>query len=301
MTKRNLYIKGMHGLGDNLHQRALIKELYERFNIYLETSWPQIYHDFPNIKFIAKGTKLRTQLKNQSIHRDKFLRHNLLGRNIRYLSISYSPQMIRNLGSVLKAMNHITGTQNEDFSLPVLDEWYDKVRSINTHGKPILIYRPLVERKEWTGGANRNPDFNAYYELFKFLNPEKYFVISIADIEPGQEWITSKPIKADLEFHKGEMNFESLAALFKISNLVYCAPGFSAVLSKAVGTPVITVFGGYENSASFTSGNTPYLGIDTIAPCQCFSHTHPCVKIIDLIKAKEKIGEFLVNITKSKD
>lgn len=298
MKKDYLYIKGMHGLGDNLHQRAIIRELYNRFNIYLETSWPQIYHDFPDLNLINKGTNLRTQLKNQKLHSDRFVNFNRFSRDMRYMVVSYSPVSIRKLGSVLKAMLTSTNTSDLDFSLPVPDEWFDKIKKIDTKGKPILIYRPLVERKEWSGCSNRNPDFNSYHELFEHIR-DKYFVISIADIEPNVEWITSRPIAADLEFHKGELFFEDLAALFKSASLVYCAPGFSAILAKSVGTPVITIFGGYENSSSFSVGNSPYLGIDTVQPCQCFSHTHPCVKKIDLINAKKLIGEFLADITKS--
>lgn len=297
--KTPVYVKGMHGLGDNLHQRAVIKELYGKCDIFLETSWPQIYHDFPDLKFIAKGTKLRTQLKNQKLNSEKFVSPCRYPKNMRFLQISYSPSWVKSLGSVLRAMLHATQTNNEDFSLPVPDAWNEKIEKIKTNGKPILVYRPLVERKEWSGCSNRNPDKNTYKELFDFLNPDDFFVISIADIEDGVEWITSLPVKADLEFHKGELDFESIAALFKKARLVYCAPGFSTVLAKAVSTPVITVFGGYENSCSFSSGNSPYLGIDTIEPCQCFSHVHPCIKTIDQSKAKQKIGDFLADITES--
>jgi hypothetical protein len=296
VRKTPVYIKGMHGMGDNIHQRAVMKELYPSHDIFLETSWPQIYHDFPDIKFVAKGTNLRTQLKNQERSSNMFIDLNRYSRDMRHMVISYSPEFVRRTGSVLKAMLHSAGTTDTDFTLPVPNSWFEHINKINTGGKPILIYRPLMDRREWTGCSNRNPDKQAYYELFMALNPDKYFVISIADVVDNVEWIVSEPIKADLEFHKGELCFESLAALFKSAKLAYCAPGFTAVLSKAVGTPVITVFGGYENSSSFSSGNSPYLGIDTVSPCNCFSHTHRCIKTIDIATAKNKIGDFLADI-----
>lgn len=292
--KTPVYIQGMHGMGDNIHQRAIIKELYQNHDIFLETSWPQIYHDFPEIKFIAKGTNLRTQLKNQSVNSDKFFDMNRFSRDMRLMKISYSPNWIRRFKSVLKAMLVSSGTTNTDFTLPVPDKW---IEPIDTKEKPILVYRPLVERKEWTGAPKRNPDQEHYRDIFDHLNPQDYFVVSIADVVEDVEWITSKPIKADLEYHKGELKFEQLAGLFKQADLVYCAPGFSAVLAKAVGTPVIVIFGGYENSCSFSEGNSPYLGIDTVEPCQCFSHTHNCNKLIDIIQAKKRIGDFLANFT----
>ncbi len=47
--KEPIYIRGMHGMGDCIHQRAVIRQLLDRHEIWLETSWPQIYHDMPQI------------------------------------------------------------------------------------------------------------------------------------------------------------------------------------------------------------------------------------------------------------
>jgi hypothetical protein len=34
-----LHLIGHHGLGDNLHQRALIRQLMEKYDVWLDTSW----------------------------------------------------------------------------------------------------------------------------------------------------------------------------------------------------------------------------------------------------------------------
>ena len=57
-------IRGMAGLGDNIFQRAFIKSLVKSQEVLLETPWPELYQDLPNIKFIKPNTRLRTQAKN---------------------------------------------------------------------------------------------------------------------------------------------------------------------------------------------------------------------------------------------
>jgi len=102
---------------------------------------------------------------------------------------------------------------------------------------------------------------------------------------------------ADLEYHHGELTFENLAQLFAEASLVYAHPGFSVPLAQSVGTPVISVFGGYENSKSFSVGAqwAPYLGVDPINSCQCFLHSHPCDKTIDVPRALEQVRKFASN------
>src|SRR5665213_2628659 len=59
---RTLIIKSMHGLGDNINQRAFIKELGRE--CYLDTPWPSLYADLPFVKIVKCDTMLRTQVKN---------------------------------------------------------------------------------------------------------------------------------------------------------------------------------------------------------------------------------------------
>jgi hypothetical protein len=288
-----LLIEGMHGLGDNIHQRAIIRQLMQDNEIWLRTSWPSVYHDL-DIHLVAGETQLRTQLKNQKREADKFERQVRISRHTRIL---YSPEAVRETGSVLGAMCKETRTNLDiaDFRLPIPAEWEKKARAILSRvKKQVMIYRPLVERREWKSTAARNPDIEAYDALFRQVRG-RYYVISLADLADRQEWIVSKPVRADREFHAGELDFETMAALFKLANLVFTAPGFAVPLAQAVGTQVISVFGGYESSRSFSAGAkyAPYLGIDTINPCECFSATHKCDKRMDIELAKARIEDFL--------
>lgn len=287
-----LYIAGMHGLGDNLHQRGVLRQLPG--DIWLETSWPAVYHDMPRVHCIAKGTSLRTQLKNAARQADRFEQAPKTDARMR---IWYTPHHVRSCGSVLAAMCSGAGVDHDaaDFRLPVPQGWVDQARElVGSPDKPILVYRPLVERTEWGGCAARNPDSGAYLALFEGIR-DRFHVVSVADLVPGVEWMVSEPIEADAEFHAGELHFEALAGLFSIASLVWASPGFAVPLAQAVGAPVVCIFGGYESSRSFSSGArySRYLGIDPIRPCECFQHRHACRKEIDVQAAHRRIEDFL--------
>ena len=289
-----LYVEGMHGLGDNIHQRAVLRKLTEKYEVFLETSWPTIYYDLP-VKCVAYGTKLRTQLKNVEKERGLFVERPSVIEN--RMKIWYDSQDIKTRGSVMGAMLKYAGFDGADFdfSFTVPNEWRDKIRSLIVSWgatKPILFYRPLVVRKEWKNCDARNPTRAAYYDLLGEIR-DRYFLVSVADIDNVNERIVSHPVRADKTFHKGELDFTMLAALIAESSLVFASPGFAVPMARAIGTPVICVFGGYENSSSFSVGYSPYLGIDTIKPCSCYSRKHLCNKTIRIPEAKQKIRSFI--------
>ena len=293
-AKVPLYIIGMHGLGDCIHQRAIIKHLMQYQEIWLETPWPQIYHDLP-IHLVDKGSPLRTQGKNADRNHHLFTA-DAVPPGAECVRIFYSPDEVRRQGGVLLAMVAHAGIEatNLDYRLPIPEGWYfkaDEILEAFNPQKPILIYRPLIERKEWSGCAARNPDYEAYAHFIQSIRQD-YFVISIADVVPGVEWIVGPDIKADAEFHRGQLDFETVAALVSRAALVYGSPGFAVVMGRSLQTPTVCVFGGYENSRSFRFGPGAYLGIDPIEPCECFQHHHACKKKIDLAHYEPIIKEF---------
>lgn len=302
---RILYLKGMHGMGDNFHERAFIRRYMQEWDqVWLETSWPSIFWDLADkgLKVVFKESALRTQGKNAERERDAFYWGNVPQHYQRTdKQIWYRAKDIREKGSVLGAMAECLGTTvgDGDFRFPLKDSWvrqyfYDLLPQFNTEGKPILVYRPLVERTEWSGCSARNPDRYTYGTLYKSIR-ERFYVVSVADIQPGKEWIVDQHgIKADREYHHGELPVEMLTTLVKHAAMVFTAPGFPVVMSQSQGTPVCVTFGGYENSKSFSVGAkwAPYLGIDPINSCQCFMHVHACDKTIDIPEALAKLGRF---------
>jgi ADP-heptose:LPS heptosyltransferase len=292
-----MVVYGMHGLGDNIHTRALLKQWLPDHDIWLESPWPQVFHDMipQGLKVACASSPLHAQADN--IKRSQFSAPSM-PRSRSAKRIWYRPEDVRELGSVVAAMCKAGAVDFEqaDFRMPIPAAWRAQARALidkRLSTKPLLIYRPLLERAEWSGCAARNPLHAAYEVLFNDIR-DRFFVISIANLKPGIEWVVGKPIKPDMTLHAGELDFEALAALYAEAALVWTSPGFSVPLAQAVSTPVICVFGGYESSRSFSAGArfSPYLGIDPIHPCECFQHRHPCNKAIDISSAFKRIRKF---------
>lgn len=293
---------GMHGLGDNVHQRALIRRVLATSDsdVWLHTPWPCLYHDLVGERFHVlppARTTLRTQRKNVQRENDNYSRqrpHPLITRK----KIWYDTPCIRASGSIVGGMLRNTLLQEldgADFSLPVPDTWRAKALArIARPDRPIMVLRPLVDRREWNGCSTRNPDPAAYAALYNAIRA-RFFVVSIADLVANVEWIVGPRLHADVELHAGELDVEGVAGLIASAALTFCSPGFALVLSQAVGTPVVCVYGGRESSRFYEYGArfAPTLGIDPVKPCECFLPQHQCNKRIDLANAHERIGNFL--------
>lgn len=293
-------VQGMQGLGDNLHQRAIVRQLMERGPVFLETPWPSVYHDLvgERLWLVPRPSSLRTQAKNAAREASRYTA-TVLPRGARPIRVWYTGAQVRQFGSIFAAMVHSVGCSMEtaDFRLPVPDAW---LRAIDERlhqwapTKPIMLYRPLVERTEWEGCAGRNPDFKAYSEIFRAIR-DRFFVVSVADLVPGKEWIAGHFEVPDVALHKGELTFELLAALAARAGLVFASAGFAPLLAQAVGTPTICVFGGHESSMTIKDGAkfAPTLGIDPIEPCDCFDHYHKHKKSIDIPAAIARAVTFV--------
>lgn len=290
----------MFGLGDNLHQRGIIRLLMTKYDVTLKSSWVAPYHDLiaQGLRVISKPTSLRTQAKNAKREARLFAKGAPAGARVR--KVWYSPAEVRANRGVFAAMcrNCDVSYDAADFRLPAPAEWVAAAREAVPTDKPILIYRPLVERTEWNGCAARNPDHISYASLFNSIR-DSFHVVSIADLVPGKEWMVGhdalpNAVHADQRFHSGELPFETLAGLFSIATMVFASPGFAVILAQAVETPVAAVFGSYEASYSFSGGArySPYLGIDPIIPNDSFSHATNHDKTIDLPKAIGRLAVF---------
>lgn len=308
MPKSPMLIHGMFGLGDNIHQRAALRILKETHNITLGTMWASLYHDLvgPDFRIVRRNAALRTQLKNAEREKHLFSPDQQLPsqHGVRF---SYTASQIEhrtNSKTVLEAMFSSVGIQKRypeaDFRLPVKQEWLDSIDAIiatwRTRGKPIMVYRPLTARPEWGGGALRNADHDAYAEMASMLR-DRYFIVSVADLEPGKEWIVGPPFPADVCYHEGELYFELLAALFRRADLVFTSGGYGAMLGPAVETPTISIYGGYEPAAWCADGAkwSPYLAIQPIKPCYCGTSAcrNRCGKQTDIPAARAAVNLFV--------
>lgn len=311
MAKPALHIQGMHGIGDSIHQRAVLRQLMQTHSITLEASWASVYHDLvgDDLRLIRRPVALRTQTKNAA--REEALFTNVLPPNGSSARISYRGEHVTSCESrtVLEAMCKVAGVDyaTADFTLPVPDPWFQGLfaklgtasDALQARTKPWLIYRPLVKRVEWLGGGIRNADPEGYAKVFAAIR-DHFFVVSIADLVPGREWIEGPQLHADLTFHQGELHFEDLAALFKAADLVFTSSGFPAILAPAVGTPSISIIGGYELADCHSSGKrfAPMLSIGPPNQCECWSSQcrRGCDKQFDVQKAIADVKAFLSQI-----
>ena len=300
-----MILRSMHGLGDNLHIRSVVRELMRDNELWLRTPWPQIFHDFEGLHLLRLEPTLRVMADNQNRCArlypsvvDSVQRIPGFGAPPPYakeIGIAYPPADVKKYGSVLGAMSAFCNVPLGDFRMPVPEEWINQARALPIDWtRPLAIYRPLVERIESRGYAVRNPDHAAYHELISAIR-DRYFVVSIASLSPRNEWTVGPQITADLEFHEGELWLETIIGLTRLAHLVFSAPGFMAILAQAVGTPAVTVFGGFEDHRSFSAGArySSWLPIEPIHPCACWSHDCKHSKEIDLPLAHERISEFL--------
>lgn len=299
---KDLIVNGMSGLGDNIHQRALVRQLMQRHRVWLRTPWPCVYHDLagPNLRFVPTTTSLRTQLKNARRESARYGRERVPAAQA--VTVNYPPDAVMAEGSVLAALLKSAGgdPRSADFRLPVPQAWHDRAAPWLARwrpGKPLLLFRPLHERSEWGGCPARNPEHDAYVQLVEAVR-ERFFLVSIADLEPGKEWLVGPRVHGDAECHAGELDFETIAALTHGAGLVFTTPGFMTVLSQAVGARGVTVFGGYEDATSFAAGAhmAPWLPIEPVHPCTCFSHRHACDKRIDMPAALASLRSFVNEI-----
>lgn len=310
-----LLLHGMHGLGDNLHQRAVLRELMKTREVWLETPWPSIYHDLvgPRLHLVTRGATLRTQAKNAAREAEAYRASPRCPAGAEELRISYPPDVIRanrGNGGVLAAMSQVCGVPAGDFRLPVPDAWREPlgpagaIENIASEAydawarRPLIIFRPLMERSEWSGCRNRNPDPATYLDVLaraRAALPDA-FVISIADLEPGKEWLVGPQPDVDLTLHAGELDFQGVAALWSVASLVISSPGFGIVLAQAVETPCIVVFGGYEGNYSFDAGARVTPTHTVGRGCDCFSHTHQCRRSDDGIEGVDGfVNKHIIN------
>src|SRR3954471_16716617 len=155
----------MHGLGDNIHQRALMRRMLATGeDVWLQTAWPCLYHDLVGERFHVirpAGVTLRTQHKNAMREAEAYSRERPPA-GVTPRRIWYDPLYIRATGSILGGMMMMTLRQDldgADFRLPVPAEWRAKALArIARPDRPIMVLRPLVDRREWNGCNTRNPD-----------------------------------------------------------------------------------------------------------------------------------------------
>jgi SAM-dependent methyltransferase len=310
--KPSLALLSMYGMGDCLHQRAVVRELMKTHRVELQTYYTAMYHDLEaeGLKVTLVSGKLDPRIRDRGNGEGNRKPSRQFDRKI-----GYDHAATKRHGTLLAAMFGSVGLalpERPDFSLPVKWEWRQSAWALmdklghpmdvshagnkqfaTVNGKPLMIYRPIVINGTWPC-PSRSPDAAAYAALYGAIR-EKFFTVSVCDLTQKGEEIVGGEQPADLKLHRGEAAFETLAGLFAEAALVFGNAGFTPILAQAVGTPNIVVYGGNE-SFRFTNivGKhlAPTLPIEPAKPCECFERHHHCDKTIDLADALPKVEAF---------
>lgn len=291
-----LVFRGMYGIGDNIHQRAIIRDVMDAGEqVILETFYSSMYHDL-----VARGLKLKLirGIPPRIRERNRLTSDILIPRGARLGKITYDPVQIKACGNIMAAQYasaNLPMPKRPDFSIPVPREWRQLARdAVGPVDKPILVYRPIVLNNVWRA-ESRSPDPALYSAIFRTIR-DKFHVVSVAHIGNAGECIVGENQDADTNFNRGELDFETMTGLFAEASVTFTNPGFTPILSQAVGTPTIIVYGGnesYQTTNIVGAHLAPTLAIEPDHPCACHNTSHDCDKYITLPPAIARLEEFV--------
>ena len=258
----------MHGLGDNLYQRAVLKHCGE--HVFLQTPWPQLYADLPNVTCVPANSRLRTQAKSEQRSQSLFGRLSG-GQRVQRWHYVNDPQL-----SILQSLAQQIGASGFDFRGPTFDG--PKIK------RPYVVVRPVCLRREWTSDA-RNPAPEYIARAIEYLRQD-FTIVSVADLQEGHEWALNPLPYADVTYHAGELNIEQLLGLVQGAAAMVGGVGWVVPASLSYSVPLLLIYGGW----GFSNGPSRIFGpgvdtsfIDQVMPdafCHCNSNRHLCDKRI---------------------
>lgn len=276
-----LFVRGMFGLGDNIMQRPFIRAAAAREEaVYLQTPWPELYADLPNVLPVRSATRLRTQAKNEARYRGRW--HARPGR-CRTVQVAYGAAALGAGLTIMAAMEQRLPLAGAPFrwDLPDLGPPFE----IDTGGRPLAIVRPVTERTEWHNAA-RSPRPEYIAEAAARLM-ESHYVIAVADLQPGQEWLVGAMPVCDVAYMRGELTALDVLQLVKQADVVVGGVGWIVPAALALRTRAFIYLGG--NGAH----NAPEVIVDPRVDsrrmgfarprnfCLCSEKQHRCDKVID--------------------
>lgn len=281
-----LLVDGMFGLGDNIYQFPIVKCIAKARNheeIYLKTSWPQIYGSISGLHFLKPDTKLRTQIKNIA----NYSGYDRNGHCFSWQSVKLNYVQYQHRGMALYKGLCLSSSRciPENYFLKLRDPCLSRGRYV--------VIRPATIRAEWKA-PSRNPRPEYIQFALDWCKARRLQTIVVADIQPPQEvYDGSRPRGADAYYEKGELGVEELMELVHKASMVVGGVGFLAPMAMALGTPAVIVHGGAGGWNGPEIINCPAVGKIThtlpIAYCRCRNHQHACNKIIDISRLQKDL------------
>ena len=272
-------IKSMFGLGDCIFIRAFIKSWCKQQEVLLETPWPELYQDLQNIKFIKPNTRLRTQKKNADRVDASVWAGKYYGQA---LQATYGDK------GIMRGLQNSLRIEPSEFDLPSFES--------PIKGKYAVI-RPATVRKEWIA-ASRNPKPEYLAECAQILLDRGFKVISVADLQDGEEWALEPLPKATETYHKGEFSIKELLGLIQHAEIVVGGVGWLTPASIAYKVPSWVILGGFgaynAHENLFDAGRMDLSKLGYAMPddfCRCRDGKHNCKK--DITNHAKKFTEWL--------
>lgn len=279
---RPIVVRGMWGLGDCIYQRPFIRSLVDSWSVYLETPWPELYADLP-VRFVRGDRALRTQRKNIATQRESLWAKPPAGAY--ELKIGYGHALLARF-SIIGAMRFMFRCQESPpWDLPDLGP------APVSSSKPIALVRPVTIRREWCNPA-RNPRADYVRQAAAHLQASGYYVVCVADLQDGEEWLDGPRPVADRYAMRGELSVRPMLALARDSAIIAGGVGWIVPAAIALGTPCVIIQGGHGGHNAPEKIIDPGMAADHIAfigperLCRCTNMRHGCDKTIPDLRKK---------------
>lgn len=296
--RKTIYkLTSMKGLGDNIYQRAFIKNLPTEALVVLDTPWPEIYQDLPNVYFEHCKTELRTQKKNTK-------KTDYCGRRAIDIGIAMRDKSrIVNLGhsrytntGILKGMESVFKIKPSTMDLPTFNP--SKLIA-DLIGKRYALIRPVTVRTEWHSDArNSLPEYLA--QAVELIKAAGFITVSVADVDGINEKFVGEFPKCDFYFNKGELLIKDLLCLTENASLVVGGIGWAVPASLAYRVNSIFICGGWGefNHPNRLLPDYEVPQVRFLMPdhyCMCRDSNHKCNKTIS--KFNEQFSRVLNELT----
>jgi hypothetical protein len=277
--RRPLLIQGMWGLGDNVFARPFVRAACERYDVFLETPWPELYEDLP-IKFVRldRPRKLRTQQKN--VAKQPAGRWVEAPRGRHWLKVSYGQELKRiTIVEAIAKKFALFGVYSDlrPFDLPAFAAPF-------ICEKPVAVIRPATIRTEWLAGA-RNPE-PQYLEQISEALADSHEVVVVADLADGHEMLVGRMPFGHRYYVRGELGVTALLGLVRAADVVIGGVGWIVPVSIAYQRKAFIVLGGLGGHNHPNKITDPRMDLSRIgfayprSFCLCTNPSHSCVKTI---------------------
>lgn len=296
---KDIFIKTYYGFGDNIWMYPFVKEASKKYStIYLETSYPFLYHSLSNIKFLRpmRSLTLKTcKAYIKSYPKDFWAERPTF---IKQLNIPYYLSNIKRDINLMDNFNQAIHIEDKfiDFNLPLHPQWVTDAQQILSEiktDKKICIIRPPSDRSDWSCPARApKPE---YFQYFIDKYAHEYYFISIGNRETDRYIQELKNI--DLRFENGELPLTTIVGLASLVDLIITYNCFLFPLGLAVKTKTLVIGGGFSNPHLYVNYDRMDLSnLQIVAPdnpCNCINRKHKCNKDISFSKLEEGLKKLV--------